>query len=203
VILPTLRQHAGSGSSEIIDTVPAKPFRDNAFLAAVNVVPDSDGYVRRMLLGVETKGIPRPSLASMLAEKRAAIGQDFEIDYSIDPKSIPRHSMVDLIEGRVPAHVLAGKRVVVGATAVEIWDRYAVPRHGVIPGVIIQALAVETLLAGPVPSRVSGFWALLIALSGGLPRRASRRSTAAHCSLSLSQVRSLRPCRWSQRTRLR
>jgi EAL domain-containing protein (putative c-di-GMP-specific phosphodiesterase class I)/CHASE2 domain-containing sensor protein len=166
VILPTLRQHAGSGSSEIIDTVPAKPFRDNAFLASVNVVPDSDGYVRRMLLGVETKGIPRPSLASMVAEKRATIGQDFEIDYSIEPRSIPRHSMVDLVEGRVPAHVLAGKRVVIGATAVEIWDRYAVPRHGVIPGVIIQALAVETLLSGPVPSRVSGFWALLIALTG-------------------------------------
>jgi EAL domain-containing protein (putative c-di-GMP-specific phosphodiesterase class I)/CHASE2 domain-containing sensor protein len=168
VILPTLRQHAGSGSSEIVDMVPAKPFAENAFLASVNVVPDADGYVRRMLLGVETKGVPRPSLASMLAEKRAVIGRDFEIDYSIEPGSIPRHSMVDLVEGRVPPHVLAGKRVVIGATAVEIWDRYAVPRHGVVPGVIIQALAVETLLAGPVPTRASGLWPLLIALAGVL-----------------------------------
>ena len=67
VILPTLRQHAGSGSSQYIDTAPAKPFAENAFLAAVNVVPDKDGYVRRMLLGVETLGTPRPSLSSMIA----------------------------------------------------------------------------------------------------------------------------------------
>jgi EAL domain-containing protein (putative c-di-GMP-specific phosphodiesterase class I)/CHASE2 domain-containing sensor protein len=168
VILPTLRQQAGSGSSDFIDTIPAKSFRDNAFLAAVNVVPDGDGYVRRMLLGVETKGIPRPSLASMVAETGAEVGRDFEIDYAIEPASIPRHSMVDLVEGRVPARALAGKRVVIGATAVEIWDRYAVPRHGVIPGVIIQALAAETLLAGRVPTQASGLWPLLIALAAVL-----------------------------------
>jgi hypothetical protein len=88
VILPTLRQPAGAGSSEEIETVPIKPLADNAFLAAVNVRPDRDGYIRSMPLGVETKGIPRPSLASMLAEKAAEIGRHFEIDYSIDPASI-------------------------------------------------------------------------------------------------------------------
>jgi EAL domain-containing protein (putative c-di-GMP-specific phosphodiesterase class I)/CHASE2 domain-containing sensor protein len=164
VILPTLRQQAGAGSSDYVDSVPAKAFADKAFLAAVNVVPDADGSVRSMLLGVETKGVPRPSLASMIAEKNAEIGRDFEIDFSIEPSSIPRHSMIDLINGRIPKEQLAGKRIVVGATAVEIWDRYAVPRHGVIPGVVIQALAAETLMAGPVPTRASGLWPLLIAL---------------------------------------
>ncbi len=164
VILPTLRQQAGAGASAFIDSVPAKPFADNAFLAAVNVIPDEDGYVRRMLLGVETKGVARPSLASMLAEERAEIGRDFAIDYAIEPSTIPRHSLVDLVKGRIPDRELAGKRVVIGATAVEIWDRYAVPRHGVIPGVVIQALAAETLMAGAVPVRVSGLWPLLFAL---------------------------------------
>ena len=164
VILPTLRQQAGAGSSTYIDSVPARPFADNAFLAAVNVIPDADGYVRRMLLGVETKGVPRPSLASMLAEKQAEIGRDFAIDYAIEPATIPRHSMVDLVQGRIPPEQLAGKRIVIGATAVEIWDRYAVPRHGVIPGVVIQALAAETLMAGPVPVRASAAWPMLLAL---------------------------------------
>ena len=54
VILPTIRQQESAGSSNFIDTVPAKPFSDKAFLAAVNVVPDDDGYVRAMLLGLET-----------------------------------------------------------------------------------------------------------------------------------------------------
>jgi EAL domain-containing protein (putative c-di-GMP-specific phosphodiesterase class I)/CHASE2 domain-containing sensor protein len=182
VILPTLRQQAGAGSSDYIDTIPAKPFADNAFLAAVNVVPDGDGYVRRMLLGIETKGTPRPSLASMVAEKQAEIGRDFEIDYSIELGSIPRHSMVDLVQGRIAPEKLAGKRIVIGATAVEIWDRYAVPRHGVIPGVVIQALAAETLMQGPVPEQRSGMWPLLLALAATLaaarPGRRKLRSAA-------------------------
>lgn len=164
VILATFRQYAGAGSSGYIDALPAKPFADNAFLAAVNVVPDADGHVRRMLLGVETAGTPRPSLSSMVAESQAQIGRDFEIDYAIEPATIPRISMVDLIEGRVPAEAIRGKRFVIGATAVEMGDRYAVPRHGVIPGVVIQALAAETLMAGPVPQRWSGAWPLLLAM---------------------------------------
>jgi EAL domain-containing protein (putative c-di-GMP-specific phosphodiesterase class I)/CHASE2 domain-containing sensor protein len=164
VILPTIRQQESSGSSKFVDSVPAKPFADKAFLAAVNVVPDDDGYVRAMLLGLETRGIPRPSLASMVAEGGAGIGRSFEIDYSIEPDTIPRHSFVDLIEGRIPPTALAGKRVIIGATAVENGDRYAVPRHGVIPGVVIQALAAETLMAGPVPAHTSAVWPLALAL---------------------------------------
>ena len=164
VILPAIRQLEGSGSSEYIDSIPAKPFENQAFLAAVNVVPDRDGYVRSMLLGLDIKGTPRPSLAAMVAEGGAQIGREFEIDYAIEPNSIPRHSFVDLVEGRVPRSALAGKRIIVGATAVELGDRYAVPRHGVIPGVVIQALAAETLLAGKVPISGAPLWPLAAAL---------------------------------------
>ena len=41
-------------------------------------------------------------------------------------------------------------------------DRYATPVHGVIPGVIIQALAAETLLDG-VPVEIG--WALPLLLA--------------------------------------
>jgi diguanylate cyclase len=164
VILPTLRQREATHSSNYIDNVPARPFIDNAFLASVNVVPDPDGYVRHMLLGVETAGVPRPSLASMVAERQSEIGRSFEIDYSIDPASIPRHGFIDVMRGDVPAEVLRGKRIIVGATAVEIWDRYSVPNHGVIPGVVIQALAAETLMSGAVPASTTGLWALLLAI---------------------------------------
>jgi EAL domain-containing protein (putative c-di-GMP-specific phosphodiesterase class I)/CHASE2 domain-containing sensor protein len=164
VILPAIRQQEGGGSSRLIENIPAKPFVDKSFIAAVNVVPDPDGYVRSMLLGLDIKGAPRPSLASMVAEGGAETGRSFGIDYAIEPASIPRHSFVDLLEGRIPATALAGKRVIVGATAVELGDRYAVPRHGVIPGVVIQALAAETLMAGPVPATASSVWPLILAL---------------------------------------
>jgi EAL domain-containing protein (putative c-di-GMP-specific phosphodiesterase class I)/CHASE2 domain-containing sensor protein len=164
VILPAIRQQEGSGSSKYVDSIPAKPFEDKAFFAAVNVVPDRDGYVRSMLLGLEVKGTPRPSLASMVAEGGAEIGREFEVDFAIEPVSIPRHSFIDLVEGRVTPAALAGKRIIIGATAVELGDRYAVPRHGVIPGVVIQALAAETLLGGKVPILAAPFWPLVFAL---------------------------------------
>ena len=182
VILPTFRQYAGSGSSSYVDAVPAKSFAENAFLAAVNVVPDGDGYVRRVPLGVETTGVSRPSLASMVAEKTAGIGRSFEVDYAIEPATIARHSVVDLIGGRVDPATIRGKRVIVGATAVEMGDRYAVPGHGVIPGVVIQALAAETLLAGPVPEYWGGtapLLAVLLLIGLSLTARTRPRRVAA------------------------
>ncbi|MGJ3629496.1 CHASE2 domain-containing protein [Sphingomonas sp. MMS24-JH45] len=47
---------------------------------------------------------------------------------------------------------MRGRNVLIGATAIEMGDRYPVPLRGVLPGVTIQALAAETLLAG-TPSR--------------------------------------------------
>jgi EAL domain-containing protein (putative c-di-GMP-specific phosphodiesterase class I)/CHASE2 domain-containing sensor protein len=164
VVLPTFRQYAGSGSSEFTENVPIKPLAENAFLGAVNVSPDEDGAIRNMLLGVETSGLPRPSLPSLLAESKAEIGQSFEVDYSIQPGSIPRHSLVDLLEGKVAQESLRGKRVIIGATAIEMGDRYTVPGHGVIPGVVIQALAAETLLAGTIPQSWSGALPLILML---------------------------------------
>jgi len=164
VILPTFRQQASAGSSELIDSVPAKPFVNRAFLSAVTVFPDSDGLVRHMPLGAETAGVPRPSLASMVAEREAEIGRLFEIDYAIDPSSIPRLSFIDLISGRIPAAALAGKRIIIGATAIEMGDRYVVPHYGVIPGVVIQALAAETLIEGAIPQHYGSALPLALAM---------------------------------------
>ncbi len=181
VVLPTLRQFVGSGSSELTERAPIKQLADNAFLGAVNVIPDDDGLVRQMLLGVETFGTARPSIPSMVAESQAEIGRSFHIDYSIDPFTIPRHSLFDVVSGRIPAAELAGKRIIIGATAIEMGDRYVVPRHGVIPGVVIQALAAETLLAGKIPERWSGGWALALALllTGLAVRHGPRRRRIA------------------------
>lgn len=192
VILPALRQSASSESSLQIESVPAKQFSDHAFLASVNVVPDADGYVRQVPLGLTIAGVPRPSLPAMLAERQAETGRYFDIDYSIDPASIPRHSFIDLIEGRIPKSELAGKRVVIGATAIELGDRYGVPSHGVIPGVVIQALGAETLMEGPVPQRFRGLALMLaIVLVGAVTRGGSRPRRIALFALGSTAIMAL------------
>jgi EAL domain-containing protein (putative c-di-GMP-specific phosphodiesterase class I)/CHASE2 domain-containing sensor protein len=190
VILPTFRQQASAGSSEFIDSIPAKPFADKAFLAAVTIFPDNDGLVRHIPLGAETGGVPRPSLASMVAESEAQIGRLFEVDYAINPASIPRHSFIDLISVRIPDSALAGKRIIVGATAIEMGDRYLVPHYGVIPGVVIQALAAETLIGGAIPHHYGpalpfALAMLLILLCARPGSRVRRSAVFAAGSLSL------------------
>ena len=176
VVLPTFRQAAGGGRSGWIDSLPIAPLRDHAALAAVTVEPGSDGVIRRAPLGAITAGVPRPSLSAMLAGRSGVAGSSFPIDFAIDPASIPRHSFIDIRDGRFDPAVFSGKKVLVGATAVEIGDRYAVPRFSVIPGVVIQALAAETLARGE-PLELGWLPPLLFAaVFGWLVIRARSRS---------------------------
>jgi EAL domain-containing protein (putative c-di-GMP-specific phosphodiesterase class I)/CHASE2 domain-containing sensor protein len=147
VILPTFRQSGGSRGGWV-DSLPIASLRDHSIAAAVSVQADTDGFVRRAPVGTVTEGLPRPSLSAMIAGHAGSAGQDFPINFAIDPASIPRHSFIDIRDGRFDRASLAGKNVVVGATAVEMGDRYVVPVHGVIPGVVLQSLAAETLMAG-------------------------------------------------------
>ena len=180
VALPTFPQNSGFSDGRQLDSLPIAPLRQHAQLASVAVVPDSDGFVRRMPMGVETGATPRPSIAATVAGRAGRVGESFPIDFAIAPGSIPRHSFIAIERGEFDPAMLKGRDVIIGATAIELGDRYPVPRHGVIPGVIVQALAAETLIAA-VPS--TGSWhlplllATLLALIIGAAQR--RRHAAA------------------------
>lgn len=185
VILPTFRQRAGGGNAGWVDSLPVPILRDHASLAAVSILPDKDGLVRRAPIATITRGLPRPSLSAMLADVASgAVDADFAIDFAIDPETIPRSSFIDIRDGRFDPKDIEGKRVLVGATAIEMGDRYAVPNYGVIPGVVIQAVAAETLRNG-VPT--NGGWVLpLLAASlfAWLVMRARRNGALLAASLA-------------------
>lgn len=189
VALPTFSQRAGFRQGRQLDSLPVAPLRDVAHLVSVSVAPDPDGYVRRMPLGTVTAGVARPSLAAFVAARAGIVGQSYPVDFSIDPASIPRHSFVAIERGTFDPAMLRGKDVIIGATAIELGDRYAVPVHGVIPGVILQALAAESLLE-MVPTY--GSWpaplllAALLALSIG--SSSSRRGAAARLAVTASVI---------------
>lgn len=115
----------------------------------MNVRPDAQGRLDSYSYGTVTGGLPRPSLASLIAGASGEVDTQFAIDQSINPATIPAYSFSSLIEA--PDDLLAqlrGKKVIVGATAIELGDRYTTSRHSVLPGVVIQALAAETLMQG-------------------------------------------------------
>ena len=162
IILPTFRQLASTSSSNFVESLPIPVLREHAFLASVNVSPDNRGQLNRYSYGTTTGGTARPSLASMIAESPGNIDDSFSIDQSIDPQTIPRLSFMDLMQFDNLSPQLAGKKVLIGATAIELGDRYSISRFGVIPGVVIQALASETLIQGTNLPDFGKYLALLV-----------------------------------------
>lgn len=165
VVLPTFAQAAGSGDNRQLDSLPIPLLQEHALLASVSVAPDPDGLVRRLPLGTTTNATARPSLSTFVAGKPGAVDEHFPVDFAIDPATIPRHSFIAIEHGMIAPGSLAGKDVIIGATAIELFDRYAVPRFGVLPGVVVQALAAETL-AGGAPVVYS--WGLPLLIAAGL-----------------------------------
>ncbi len=162
VALPTFDQKAGFSDARQLDALPIPVLREQAHLASVSVKPDPDGFVRSLPLGTVTAGMPRPSLAAFVAGQSGAVGHHFPIDFGIRPDTIPRHSFIAIERGAIPPGSLAGKDVIIGATAIELGDRYPVPHYGMVHGVLIQAIAAETLARG-VP--VHGSWELPLLLA--------------------------------------
>lgn len=185
IVLPTFSQRAAHGSGRVLDALPIAEFRRSAMLGSVSVLPDADGQVRRMPLGTFTAGTPRPALSAQIAQRAGSADSSFPLDRSIQPASIPRISFIAVERNEFDPAKLAGKDVLIGATAVEMGDRYAVPGHGVLPGVIIQAMAAETLRRG-IPFEAGGAVALILAaLLGIWAARTTRKADAvARCLLS-------------------
>lgn len=169
VILPTFEQRSSGhqGDHRVLASRPDAAFGD-AWIGGVNIFPGSDGVVRDYPAATRIGGVVQPSIAALTAEEDRLGDRIFQPDWAIDIASIPRLSFVDVMTGRVPAQDLRGKRILIGATAIELGDRYAVPRYGVVPGVVIQAVAVESLLQDRAIQRtgfvVTMFGIALIAL---------------------------------------
>lgn len=191
VVLPTFRQRASHDAGAVDrENLPIAPLREHAMLGSVNVQPDRTGQVNRYPYGTITDGLPRPSIAALLADHKGEVGKSFVIDQSIDIATIPRHSFTDVINGRVDPAAIEGKRVIVGATAIELGDRYPTARYGVIPGVVIQAAAAETLMAGPVAPEYGPWPLLLLSVAGmamivGFIRKGRIMAGAAAFSVAL------------------
>lgn len=149
VILPIFQQRISdqAGDEQTVSSRPAAVL-EAAWVGGVNIFPGADGIVRDYPAATFIDGQIQPSLATLLVDNSDLGNRIFQPDWSIDAREIPRYSFVDVIHGRVPQSRLAGKRVLVGATAVELGDRYTVPRFGVVPGVVVQGLAAESLLQG-------------------------------------------------------
>ena len=144
-----------------------------------NTVPDSDGTVRWVPLAMRfgDEIYPHLSLEAVrrylgsppLIMNAAAYGVDsirigktviptdergrLLINYRGDQKTFPHYSVVDVLDGSVPKDAFKDKIVLVGATAIGIYDVRVTPFSGVFPGVEIHANVIDNILKNDAVNR--------------------------------------------------
>ncbi len=148
IMLPTYFQSASGTDASLVTANPLRRFARRTERVAVNAEAGADGLTRRWRNFRTLDGIRVPSI---IDPHRVLDDElDVPIDFSISPSSFAYVSYVDVLEGRVPRTVFAGKTVFVGATAVELGDMLSVPVYRSLPGIVVQALAAETVNQGPL-----------------------------------------------------
>ncbi|OPY97981.1 histidine kinase [Bradyrhizobium sacchari] len=145
-ILPSFKQSTSNGGAVHVNR-PLKPFSNQSWPAVVNVAVESDGLVRRYPVSEKFGDALMPSMAVVLAGQDATRRPPFLIDFGIRAASIQRVSYVDVMRGDTAAlDKLRDKKIIVGATALELGDRFSVPNGGIVSGPVLQALATESIL---------------------------------------------------------
>jgi diguanylate cyclase (GGDEF)-like protein/PAS domain S-box-containing protein len=153
VVLPVFKQRVVNGANDgsIYVSRPLPQFAKHAWPAVVNVAVEPDGLVRHYAYGEAIDGKFLPSVGALLGSKFSTKQRPLQIDFSIETSGVPTVSYVDVLRGDPAAlRAIKGKKALIGATAVELGDRFNVPNGAVIPGPMLQILAAESILQGRV-----------------------------------------------------
>ncbi len=150
VILAALDQSRTSrpGETALVHNRPIDVFARHAWIASLNVDVDSDGKARRLKFADRSNGEVLPTLAALLGGSAGTVDRSFAVDFGIRADHIDRVSVVDVLRGDVVADRIAGKKIIVGASAVELRDFFNVPIYGSISGSLLQALSAESIAEG-------------------------------------------------------
>jgi diguanylate cyclase (GGDEF)-like protein/PAS domain S-box-containing protein len=164
VVLPTFEQRVRSGTGQTAYlNRPLPIFAKHAWPAVVNVSTETDGVVRRYPFGKMLDGTFLPSMGAVITGRYEPSKAPLSIDFSIQPSSIPVVSYKDVLNAEPSVlRLLKAKKVIVGGTALELGDRFNIPNGHTISGVVLQALAAESIVQGRLLQNLS----LLATLAG-------------------------------------
>jgi diguanylate cyclase (GGDEF)-like protein/PAS domain S-box-containing protein len=164
VALPRFRQlrPARDDTLEVVDTGPNALFAPYVAQTHADFRPDPDGLVRRLEGHYQRHGQSVPAISVWLLGGTPPVPDTVQLDFGIDVASIPRLSFIDVLDGRFDPTMVAGRSVIIGATASELGDRASVPRYQILPGTLVHALAFETERQQRALSTIDG-WPIALA----------------------------------------
>jgi len=196
VVLAGFRQLqtlAGGAEIEVANLPIPELAAGAAGIGSVLMPVDADGVVRfaprtSQIAGRELPTLAAAALAVARGEPQPATSGRLRVDWRRASPALRVIPLVDVIEGRFDPAQIAGRVVMLGATAAEFQDLWSTPLGPARPGVWIQAIAYRTLaaehadlpvLAAPrVPARLA-LAALVSALAAALSSLPHARRSAA------------------------
>ena len=146
----TMPARTGLGSFRSVKAIDGYPLDDFAEVTSIATISATYNYqhaVLKMPYGDIVRGKLVPSYSALLANKSAR-NESFRIRYAINPNSIVSIKASDLLQGKVPAKLIAGKDLVLAPIADNLGDQYWIPGHGRMAGTYAMVLAAETLKRG-------------------------------------------------------
>ena len=166
VLLPVFMQptREADGRMHLVEIRPNDRLRNGALFANVNLWPEADGVLRKGYFTHSTAAGLRASMASALAGGASPRTDAYYIDFGVELPTITRLSFAVVLANKFDAKLIAGRNIIIGATALELGDEFAVPVHGIASGIYLHALSYESIVQHRTLVRPSLLFTLLIAL---------------------------------------
>jgi EAL domain-containing protein (putative c-di-GMP-specific phosphodiesterase class I)/CHASE2 domain-containing sensor protein len=175
------RTRAGPSNGLAEENLPLQMFADAAQVGSISWKYNYQNVAWKLPYSAAVPGTLIPSFSALLANRPGKPGDNFMVDYSLDPASIPAVSASSVLDGSVSPDQIRGKDVIIGWTTDALGDRYFVPGPGRLGGVYVHIIGAETLKSG-VPTYLG--WVPLFLLAMGLAWIAiNRRKTRSQALL--------------------
>lgn len=179
---------ASSDAREVI--LPHPDFRPHTTIRSLNGAATPLGLSAELIQATQIDGKKVPSVSASIANRDGPVDERYRPDWSIQMASIPTISLIDILDGKVPAEKLKGKDLLVGVTTRENPDDVQIFGQGWYPGVYVHAVGAQTLKEG---NPVKAGWLpgvllaslLSVALMASRNRRQARTVTLAAVAISL------------------
>jgi EAL domain-containing protein (putative c-di-GMP-specific phosphodiesterase class I)/CHASE2 domain-containing sensor protein len=131
-----------------VETLPRPEFRKVASYRSLNGGNTPFMLSAKLTFADRFQGRLVPSISSEIARAPATEEGYYRPDWSIQMRTVPTYSFVDVIDGKLPKGALVGKDVVVGPTSPTLRDVYPILFQGRFAGVYFHVIGAETLLSG-------------------------------------------------------
>jgi diguanylate cyclase len=170
------------------DVVPLPLIQNQALVRSLNGIATPFSLSAELVYADDFNGQQFPSISADISGRAGPVGERYRPDWTIQGKSVPTVSFVDLANGAVPAAKLSGKDVIVGVTT-EPTDFVQIYGQQWFPGVYVHAVGAQTLKEGQ-PIDVGWIPAMLVAavLSAAFIRARSQRTAGAIVAIAVALV---------------